>query len=438
MLESTFRYDASAKFPKDTRWGLFPSISLGWVMSEEGYMKSIKYLDNLKLRGSFGQSGNDAVGNFQYLTGYGFDGSYMLGANIIPGIYSTGLANPYLTWEKISISNVGVDFSFLNHKIYGTAEGFYRLRDGIPGTRVTSLPSTFGAALPQENLNSIDTRGFEFLVGTSGKSGDFSYDVSGNISWSRSKWVKYDEPNYSDPDQKRLYQKTGQWTDVRFGYVSEGLFTNQAEITALPYTYSYLNNDNSSLRPGDVKYKDLNHDGKLDWKDQTVIGKGGVPQWMFGFNTNLRYKNFDLTALFQGAWGYTTSVSLDIDRIGGDERILATDLLFNNRWTFENNNPNAKVPRPGGSLSNRLYSDYRNHSVSYIRLKSASLGYEIPGEVLNKLKISNIRIFLAGTNLFTLSSLSQYGVDPEMQDGMKIASYYPQQRTFSLGLNLTF
>ncbi len=435
LVETIFRYDASAKFPSKSRWGLFPSVSLGWIMSQESFMKPFKYLDNLKLRASYGQSGNDAVGNFQYLTGYGFDGSYMLGENVIPGIYSTGLANFLLTWERISISNVGVDFSFLNRKIYGTAEAFYRLRDGIPATRETSLPSTFGSALPPENLNSIDDRGFEFVLGTAGNLDKFSYDVSGNISWSRSKWVKYEEPEYIDLDQKRLYQLTGQWTDRRIGYLSDGLFTSQAEIDALPYIYKDLNG-NSSLRPGDVKYLDTNNDKVLDWKDQQVIGKGSTPHWMYGVNTILRYKHFDMTALFQGAFGFSTNVA--IDQKGSDDRIVQSVLLYNNRWTEATNNSNAKVPRPGGSSTNMLYSDYRNHSVSYIRLRSASLGYDVPNRPLNRLGISKLRIFLAGTNLFTLSSLSKYGVDPEMQDGIKVGNYYPQQRTFSLGINLSF
>jgi len=435
LIETILRYDASAKFPSKSRWGLFPSVSLGWIMSQENFMKSFNSVDNLKLRASYGQSGNDAVGNFQYLTGYAFGGAYMVGDNNIMGIYSTGLANPSLTWEKISISNIGLDFSFLKRKIYGTAEAFYRLREGIPATRITSLPNTFGASLPPENLNSIDNRGFEFVIGTTGNLGNFSYDVSGNISWSRSKWVKYEEPEYTDPDQKRLYQLTGQWTDRRIGYLSDGLFTSQAEINALPYVYKDLNS-NSTLRPGDVKYLDTNNDKVLDWKDQQVIGEGSMPHWMYGVNTTFHYKNFDLTALFQGAFGFTSNIALD--QKGSDDRLVQSVLLYDNRWTEANNNPNAKVPRPGGSPTNMLYSDYRNHSVSYLRLRSVSLGYDISNNLLTKLGFSKSRIYLAGTNLFTLSSVKKYGVDPEMQDGIKVGNYYPQQRTLSLGIDLSF
>jgi len=146
LVETIMRADASAKFPKNGRCGYFPSISLGWVMSQEQFIKSLGFVDNLKIRASYGQSGNDAIGNYQFLSGYAFDGSYKVGDQIKPGIYSTGLANPILTWEKMTIYNAGFVFYLLNRKVYGTIEAFYRLRDGIPGTRVTSLPSSFGSA----------------------------------------------------------------------------------------------------------------------------------------------------------------------------------------------------------------------------------------------------------------------------------------------------
>lgn len=427
LVETIFRADASAKFPKGKRWGYFPSVSLGWVMSEENFIKKLNFIDLLKLRLSYGQSGNDNVGSFKYLAGYAFDGSYIIGSNIMSGLYSTGLANPLLTWEKMSIYNGGVDFSLFNRKLYGTAEGFYRLREGIPGNRASSLPSSFGAELPQENLNSIDTRGFELTLGTTGKVGDFSYDISGNITWARSKWANYDEPVYEDPDQERLYKLTGNWIDRRIGYVSDGLFTSMEEIEQLDYIYKDLNG-NSTLRPGDVKYKDLNGDKVLDWRDQTEIGSGTMPHWTYGLNTTFQYKGFDLSLLFQGAFDYTTYVYLE-----GAQSVLK----FENRWTIEENNPNSLVPRPGGASTNELYSDYRNHDTSYLRLKNFTLGYEFPKPWLSKVGIERLRVYLAGTNLFTLSSLNKYGVDPEMPEGTP-SYYYPQQRTLSVGLNLSF
>lgn len=427
LIETILRADASAKFPQNSRWGYFPSVSLGWVLSQESFMKSLKAIDNIKLRASYGESGNDNVGSFKYLAGYAFDGSYKIGDEIKSGLYAVGLANPILTWETMKIYNGGIDLSFFNRKLYGTVDAFYRVRDGIPGSRSVSLPSSFGAELPLENLNSIDTRGWELNLGTSGNFGNFMYDISGNLSWARSKWRKYDEPIYSDPDQERIYKREGRWTDVRYGYISDGLFTSQAEIEALDFTYKDLNG-NSSLRPGDIKYVDLNGDKVLDWKDQKEIGKGTLPTWTYGFNMNFKYHGFDLSALFQRAFGYTTYIDLTK---------AASTLKYDNRWTEKENNPNSLVARPGGASTNKYYSDFNNHNTAYLRLKNLSIGYELPKGLVSKAGIQQLRIYIAGTNLFTLSSLHKYGVDPEVPEGSP-AYYYPQQRTLSVGLNLSF
>lgn len=426
LLETIFRADASAKFPSAKRWGYFPSISLGWVMNKEGFMKQFSKLDNLKLRASYGQSGNDAVGNFQYLAGYRYGAPYILGAGPMQGLISTGLANPNLTWEKIKISNLGVDFSFFKRKLYGEIDAFYRQRLGIPTTRITSLPTTFGASLPPENLNSIDGKGFEFNLGTAGKMGEVSYDVSGNISWSTSKWDHFEEPEYTDKDQKRLYQQSGQLIDRNVGYLSDGLFTSQSQIDQLKFDQDLQGN--KTLRSGDVRYKDVNGDGKLDWKDQVEIGKGTIPHWMLGFNTAIKYKNFDLSALFQGAFGYYTYVNLS-------GTLAASTFYYDQRWTTTNNDPNAIIPRLGGAGTNGFFSDYYYKKSGYIRLKSAAVGYTMPKQWLNKIGFSQVRIYAAGTNLLTFNKLSKYGIDPEAPN---VGWYYPQQRTISFGVNATF
>jgi hypothetical protein len=187
-------------------------------------------------------------------------------------------------------------------------------------------------------------------------------------------------------------------------------------------------NGNSTLRPGDVKYKNLNGDKVLNWRDQTIIGYGSMPHWMYGFNTMFKYKNFDLNMLFQGSFAYTTYIYLEG---------VQTDFRFEHRWTEINNDPFALVPRPGSSGANGLTSDYRNHNTSYIRLKNAALGYDVPLNPLKKVGIEKLRIYVAGTNLLTFSNINKYGVDPEMSDGDPSA-YYPQQRTISMGVNISF
>ena len=425
LLETIFRADASAKFSSSKRWGYFPSVSLGWVISQEEFMKQYGNLDNLKLRASYGQSGNDAVGNFQYLSGYAYGATYLLGSDPQQGLVSTGLANPNLTWERMKISNLGIDFSFLNRKLYGEADAFYRERSGIPVTRNATLPSTFGASLPSENLNSLNDRGFEFNLGTAGKIAEVSYDVSGNISWSRSKWDHYEESDYTDPDQLRIYKKSGKWTDLTFGYLSDRLFTSQSEIDQLKFDEDLKGN--KSLRPGDIRYKDVNNDGILNWKDQVDIGKGTTPHWMVGFNTNFKYRNFDLSALFQGAFGYYTYIK--------NLSSMLSTLTYNSRWTTDNNDPNAIVPRLGGNAVNSYLSDYYYKKSGYLRLKSASFGYNLPKSLLDRISFSQVRFYVSGTNLLTYNRLNKYGQDPEAPN---TGWYYPQQRTISFGVNASF
>ncbi len=427
LLETNFRADASAKFSSNKRWGYFPSVSAGWVISREKFMERIGVIDNLKLRASYGLSGNDAVGNFQYLSGYSTQGSVLFDDRQIPGLYITSLANPNLTWEKMTIYNAGLDYSFFKEKIYGTLDIFYRKRNGIPATRSNSLPSTFGSTLPPENINSLNDRGFEFSLGTRGSVRNFSYDINTNISWSRSKWDHFEEPDYVDPDQIRINKRSGQWTDRAMAYVSDGLFTSQKEIDNYNIKYVALGG-NSTLKPGDIKYKDLNGDGVLDWKDHKEIGKGSFPHWTYGVNTTLHYKNFSLTTLFQGAFGFSTYVN--ITAYG------TNSVMYDLRWTEKNNNPNALVSRLGGSSSNDFYSDYRWKTNSYVRLKVASFGYDFSKAGLNKLGIDKIRFYVAGTNLLTISTLDKFRIDPEVESGSALV--YPQQRTITLGLNLSF
>lgn len=430
LLETTFRADASAKFSKENRWGYFPSVSLGWRISEEFFLNSVSFLNDLKLRASYGSSGRDAVGNFQYLAGYGFTGDFIFQGNTLEqGLGSTGLANPNLTWEEIKIYNVGLDFELFDRNLYGEAEVFYRERSGIPANRLATLPISFGANLPPENINSLNDRGIELMLGTAGNINDFSWDLSGMVSWSRAKWDHFEEPEYEDPDDIRIKKNSGNWTDRRFGYITDGLFTSQEEIDALEYNQD--NRDNVTLRPGDIRYVDVNGDGIIDWRDQQEIAKGNSPHWMVGLNSNMRYKDFDLSFQFQGALGHSVRVNLNpIDNVPPVQ-------LYELRWTEENNDRNALVPRLGGSGLNNWESDYRLKSASYVRLKQLSFGYNIPNHLLEKIGFSRLRVYFAGTNLFTIDKLSKFGIDPEMPE-VNAGLYYPQPKTYALGVNLSF
>ena len=431
LFEATFRYDGSPNFPSDKRWGFFPSFSAGWRISEESFLKSAApWIDNLKLRLSYSNTGYDAIGAFQYLTGYQFSTRYVVDGEVRNSLTSKGLANSNITWEEMTMYNAGIDFGIFNGLLYGEVDGFYRLRDNILGSRSVSMPNTFGATLPLENINSLSNRGFEIMLGHKNQIGDWSYDVSGNFSYSRAKWEHYDEPEYTDPDDIRMNKVSGNWANRFFGYESDGLFTSQEEIDNYPLDQDLQGN--ATLQPGDIKYVDQNGDNVLDWRDKVLIGRGADPEFMFGLNLNVQYKGFDLSALFQGA------AHRDLHIYAGMQDMSNTNnTVYDNRWTEENNDKWAIVPRQyiGGKENNKHTSDYWLVNASYLRLKTLSLGYNFPKEWLSKVSIDQVRIYLAATNLFTISELMKYNVDPE---GTGVASYYPQQKVFTVGLNLKF
>ena len=435
LLEATARYDGSPNFPKNKRWGFFPSISAGWRMSEETFIKNnLTWIDNLKLRAGVSQTGFDSVGAFQYLTGYKFEGYNVLGGKEVPGLTTTGIANTNISWETMTLYNVGLDLSVLNSKLYSEIDVFYRKRDDMLGTRVVSLPNTFGATLPSENINSQSTRGFEVLIGHRGNFSDFSYDISGNVSWSRSKWIHYDEPDYTDPDDIRLKKKSGQWIDVYNAYKSDGLFTSQEEIDNLGYDMDGMGN--TSLRPGDIKIVDINNDGEVDWRDARNIGSGGTPHIIYGINLNMKYKGFDLSVFAQGAADYY--VQLQSGNINIDGVRTPFKVIWNERWTPENNDRDAIIPRQKiGQTTNNWNSDYWYKNASYLRLKNVTLGYTFNKSLVQKLRMENLRLFVVGTNLFAINPLRKYGLDPETPDATRGWSY-PVTKSVSLGLNVSF
>lgn len=425
MVETTLRADASSRFAKGYRWGYFPSVSVGWNIAKEEFMSEATWLDMLKLRASMGTAGYDAVADFNFLTGYRYDMTYTFGDTMFTGLASTGLPNELLTWETMRIYNVGLDFSMFRRKLYGEVDLFQRDRIGIPGYRSQSLPTTFGATLPQENLNATRTRGFEVMLGSTNQIGDFYYDISANVSYNRTRWTYYDQAEETDPDRIRLYQNTGKYTDRQLGYITEGVFASDEEVAAWPLSFDDLNNDNSTLRAGDIKFVDSNNDGVINWRDLQEIGKGSTPHWMGGLTINLGWCGFDLQALFQGAWGYTIGLSYD-----------SNTSTYCNLYFDQNHNadPNAIVARPAGATINWWTTDFYNRDCAYVRLKNFAIGYTISEKVTKKIGISKFRIYAGGMNLFTLSNISKYGVDPESTG--TVGYSYPQQYTMSLGCNI--
>ncbi|MCK5135826.1 MAG: TonB-dependent receptor [Bacteroidales bacterium] len=447
LAEATFRYDASSFFPPDTRWGFFPSFSAGWRVSEESFMSDLAWLDNLKLRGSYCETGYDlnAV-RYDYFAGYNVRTSplYLMGSDAYRRLQIGTLPNNSMTWEKMTNYNVGVDLNMWNGLLNLVVEGFYRKRSDILATPQQTFPSTFGASLSQRNLNSLDDRGFEFELSHINQVGDVNYSIRGIFTYAKSKWIHYEEEEYTDEEDIRILQKSGNWVNRSIGYVSDGLFRSQAEIDE--HTIDQDQAGNNTLIPGDIKYKDLNGDGIITWADQEYIGYGipdpdidgpGEPDLNFGLNLGVEYKGVSLGVLVQGGSMYCGNIS-GLARVPYQNNSSPFEIHWQERF-HEVKNPDGTQPAVSIGLRehNDKFSDFWLRSITYLRLENANLSYTFPKEWLSPVGIKNLNIYVAAQNLAVISNLGIWAseFDPEAPLNN---NNYPPHRTITFGVNVTF
>ena len=433
LFEGTLRNDGSSRFSEDYRWGLFPSLSFGWRISEENLIQEkVPFIDNLKLRLSYSHTGFDRNANpYQYLSTYAFRTQYVFGSTPYKTLRNNGISNQLISWEDIHTYNSGLDVDMWNGLLGAEFDAFYRLRKGILGSRTSTLPNTFGATLPQENINSISDRGFELVLKHRNKIREFNYSVNANISWTRSKFEDYAEQEYNDPDEKRLYKRVGNWTNRIFGYKTDGFLT-QADLDNS--TIDYDRKGNATLKPGMIKYVDVNNDKEINWRDQVEIGKGSTPNIMFGLNFNCDYKGFDFNMLWQGAADYSIEFSQNMRTLTINHVWNSYKFLYEGRWTPDN--PNASFPRTTNghhSYHNRR-SDLWLKPGDYIRLKNISLGYSLPESLISRINFDKVRFYVAGYNVLTFDRLGDFSFDPE---GIGHSWTYPLYKSFSFGVNIT-
>lgn len=448
LFEATFRADGNVLFAPDNRWGYFPSFSAGWVISEESFWGGLSNVaDFAKLRVSYSQTGNDReddLSNFDYLTGYGIQGNYMFGESIYTTLRTLGYANEDLTWETMTQYNVGLEATFLKGKLDLEADVFYRKREGMLATRVSSVPTTVGANLPLENINSQDQRGFEVALSYRDNVGPVKLTVAPNATFTRRKWIHYEEDiNFDDPDEVRINQRSGQWVNRNFGYVSNGIFMTQEEINSyVPYEGV------TTLRPGDVRFVDVNDDGIINWRDQQEIAyNNNLPEFTYGLNIAAEWKNFDLNVLIQGASRYSVRFA------GAPANMFSNfsipyDYQYNLRWQPDplfpdvNVNPNAQLPSAsfGSSASNTWNSDFFRKDVRYMRIKNVNLSYSIPSDIVSKAGFERFQIYVAAENLATFTNLGLYedSFDPESTESSNSDRIYPLNRNYTVGVRLGF
>jgi len=439
LLEGTFRYDASSMFPPDGRWGFFPSVSAGWVLSEEGFMKNLEFVNFLKLRLSYSQTGydQDAI-PYDYFTGYNVltNPPYLIGSSQLRRLRAGSLPNSDMTWEEMTIYNVGLDATLLNGNIYLQVDAFYRKRSNILAEPQRAFPSTFGADLPLDNLNALDNRGIDMMITHDKQAGEFYYSISGNVTFARAKWIDFEEEDYDTEAEQRVFQQSGNWRNRSVGYVSDGLFNSQEEIDGHPVDQDQ--NENTTLIPGDIKYVDINGDGIITWEDQQEIGWGtGDPELNFGLNFMGKYKGFSLSLLLQGGSMFSGNVG-GLARRPFDNASTPFELHWKERFHPEKN-PGGTLPSVtlGVRENNNKFSDFWLKEITYMRIENVRLTYSFPKALIGNIGLNSLQAYLSANNLYAISNLGIYSdsFDPEAplsQVG------YPPNRTISLGINLRF
>lgn len=433
LAEVIGRYDGSYIFPESGRFGTFPGLLLGWNISKEDFFK-VKGIDNLKLRASYGQMGNDQVfyngrlQEFAYLSTFGF-GQYPINSQVKTTLQETVLANPTFTWERATNLNVGLDGTLLDNMIDFTFEYFLNKRDQILIQKTGSTPASSGinALLPPVNAGKVENKGFEFNVGYNSKPGkDLTFRVGTNGGFAKNKVVFMDEV----PGAPAYQLQEGKPIGSFLVYKSTGAFLNQAEIDANKINYSAVS---SKLIPGDMKFEDVNNDGKITADDQERLETNTVPTFNFGATLDVRYKGFDLNILFQGATGAAIRVQTESGDIGNFLKYS-----YDNRWSIDN--PSSTDPRlasrgdtyyTGGNYGNNTYYLF---SKNYIRLKNLELGYTLPDKLIQKAHLGSLRVYVNGLNLVTFTKQKVFDPEATNQSGV----YYPQSRVLNTGLSVSF
>lgn len=439
MLQVTVRRDGSSRFGPNNHYAVFPSFSLGWNLTNEKFMnKRPNWLTTTKIRLSWGKNGNENIGNFKYtvLTSPGNNAIFGSSENVINGVKASGLANPDLKWEESEQLDFGLDFGFFNNALTLTADYYKKKTNGM--LMEMNIPFYVGEAKPIGNVGKMENSGIELEAAYKFRVSDWNFRVSANASYLKNKLIEYG--NESGWENLDSFQGTGDISRAEngkpfpffYGYKTAGIFQNTDEVNA------YKNDKGELLQPtavpGDVRFVDVDGNGIIDANDRTDIGKG-MPDWTFGFNLGVSWKNFDLNMMWQGTAGndiYDATRRTDIATSNLPSWML-------NRWTGEGTS--NRIPRfVQGDNVNWQSSDLYVYDGSYLRLKNIQLGYTLPAALTQKVFISSLRFYVAAENLFTFTKY--HGFDPEISSGGTSLGIdygvYPQARVWTIGASLSF
>ncbi|MGI6574184.1 MAG: SusC/RagA family TonB-linked outer membrane protein [Fermentimonas sp.] len=420
LIEANARYDGTSRIHKDNRWGFFPSFSTGWRISEESFLKPVSWLENLKLRVSWGQLGNQNIGTYPYQSLLNTT-TYAQGGGVEQGVTMTSLADPTLKWEVTTISNLGVDFSIKQGLFSFTLDVYNKDTKGI--LNQATIPLSVGLTAPTINYGSMNNKGFEFVAGHRNKIKDFSYNVDLNFSLNRNKITQLVTPSYG-----LQANQVGHEFGAHHMLEWIGIFQSQQEIDSSP---KHQNNP----KPGDLIFKDQNGDGVIDNLDRVIL-PGRYPRFIYGGNIGINWKNFDLSMFLQGVYGTKHYIT----RRGEWPflRMAPPTEDWRNAWTPDN--PTNKMPAlyrwPYAPVSGNQNS-YFLKDTSYFRLKNLQVGFSLPKQFIEKIGIQNLRIYASGDNLITFTSYKHS--DPERDEDIHYgfeteAGSYPNVQTITFGL----
>jgi TonB-linked SusC/RagA family outer membrane protein len=435
LFEASGRYDGSYYFAPGKRFGFFPAFSAGWKMSDEKFMSNISWLNSLKIRGSYGESGALAGSPFQYLSSYTLWGNAaILNGAAQQGLYENAEPNPAITWERAKKKNIGLEATLWNGLLTIDADYFFEKRDNMLFNPTVIVPAEYGVSLSQVNSGKMSNKGFEITLGSKySPSKDWNIAFTGNFTYVKNKLLQVFETATTYNNVNRRI--TGRPLGTQFGYKALGFFQKSDDtngngiIEASEYN---VTQPFGVIRPGDIKYQDTNKDGIINQQDFVPIGKSAVPEIYYGFSPSVSYKGFDLSLLFQGATNrnfYMTASAAFPFENGASATKATLDY-----WTPDN--PNARHPRvtPTPYANNTQTSSWWILDASYLRLKTGELGYALPAQFVRKARMQAARIYVSGQNLLTFSPIKNF--DPEV--GAANGEYYPQQKVVTVGLNFTF
>lgn len=438
LAEFVWRYDGSYMFPESKRFGFFPGILLGYRISEEEFWKdNLAFINYFKVRGSWGQMGNDQVWfedqlrEYQFLPTYYYEWGYIVDNQDVKGLRISRFPNENITWERANNLNIGIEGRTLNNRLYMEVDYFYNKRSNILWRRNASVPETAGLTLPAENIGKVDNTGFDFKIDWSDVAGDLRYNLGISGGYAKNTIVFWDE----SPGAPEWQKSTGHPMNTSLYYEFDGVFKDWTEINDPNRpNYDGITSD-ANLQPGDMKFKDIDDNGEITPDDRKRIDKTNEPKWTFGFNAFARYRNFDFTILMQGAADSWTKVYFDSGDIGNYSKNI-----YDNHWSVAN--PSSEHPRvhERGIYYWDVYtSDYSNTywmvNTSYLRLKNIEMGYTIPKSIMGKtLFFSDLRLYANAVNLFTISPSKD--IDPEATSAN--ATNYPLSRVVNFGFSLTF